>query len=110
MVKETIPYKTVRRILKTHTNSNVTRESVIFVKEYVENLLIDISKKSIKEQEEQNRLRKFHNLPKHKRFHIFIFKRVLAQLLKEQPDFKVGEVARYSRETTLSDKADLEVV
>jgi len=77
MVKETIPYKLVRRILKTHTDKEVTREGVIYVKEFVENLLKEIVEESIREQEEQNRLRQIQNLPQLKRIQVSVFKRLL---------------------------------
>ena len=110
MVKEKIPYKLVRRILKTHTDKEITREGVTYVKEFVENLLKEIAEECIKEQEEQNRLRRIQKLPKLKRIQVSVFKRLLDSLFNETPDFNMGEVAQYSRETTLSDKADIEVV
>ena len=110
MVKETIPYKLVRRILKTHTQKDITREGVICVKEFVENLLKEIAEESIREQEEQNRLRRIQNLPQIKRIRVSVFKRLLGSLFNETPDFNMGEVAQYSSDTTLSDKANIEVV
>jgi predicted transcriptional regulator len=110
MVKEAIPYKTVRRILKTHTDKEVTREGVTYVKEFVENLLKEIAEECIKEQEEQNRLRRIQKLPQLKRIQVSAFKRLLGSLFNETPDFNMGEVAQYSSDTTLSYKADIEVV
>lgn len=110
MVKETIPYKLVRRVLKTHTDKEVTREGVTYVKEFVENLLKEIAEECIKEQEEQNRLRRIQKLPQLKRIQVSVFKRLLDSLFNETPDFNMGEVAQYSSDTTLSDKADMEIV
>lgn len=110
MVKETIPYKLIRRILKTHTDKEVTREGVTYVKEFVENLLKEIAEESIREQEEQNRLRQIQNLPQLKRIQVSVFKRLLDSLFNDTPDLIMGEVAHYSSDTTLSDKANIEVV
>ena len=77
MVKEKIPYKLVRRILKRHTNADITREGVEFVQDYVENLLKEIALECIKEQEELNKFREIQKLPKLKRIQVSVFKRLL---------------------------------
>ena len=107
MIKETISYKLVRRILKTHTDKEVTREGVIYVKEFLDNMLLDIALESAIEINELNKYRGYQNQPELKRIPVSVFLSVLAQLLKQSTDFNHGELGVLNRKTNLSQAVEV---
>ena len=74
MVKETISYKLVRRILKQYTQREVSRKGVLYVRDFLDDILRDISIDSAKELERINQLRQKVNLSEMKRIPQSIFK------------------------------------
>ena len=102
MVKETISYKLVRRILKTHTDKEVTREGVAYVRDFLDRMLLDIALECTIKVEELNKYRDYQNQPELKRIPASIFLSVLAQLLKQSTDFNYGELGVLNSKTNLS--------
>jgi hypothetical protein len=102
-----LPYRTVKRILKENVNGEVTHQSVVCVKSFLDNLCKDIAKASLKEFEKYNELRRFHNLPKVKRIPSSIYKNVLSVLYKEISDVINDDVGNAQEvNTTLSTDAN----
>lgn len=102
MVRETISYKLVRRILKTHTDKEVTHEGVIYVRDFLDRMLLDIALESTIKVDELNKYRGYQNQPELKRIPVSIFLSVLAQLLKQPTDFNNGELGEINSKTNLS--------
>ena len=104
-----IPYKRVRRILKENIEGDVSQDGIIYVKEFIECVIVEIAKASIRELEKYNHLRQIQRMPQLKRIPAFIFKKVSTQTYKQMSDFNDEEGGQYNRDTSFS-KADVEVV
>lgn len=106
-----IQHKRMKRILKQELSGEVTEESVIYVINLLESQLHKICLEVKKQHEEENKLRKFHNLPEHKRFGVNLFLSVVEIPYKSTSNLiSEGEVGQHNIETTLSDKQGIEVV
>ncbi|MCK5635981.1 MAG: hypothetical protein KAH91_01065 [Thermoplasmatales archaeon] len=103
-----IPYKTVKRILKSNVNEEVTHQSVVCVKDFLDNVCKDIATASKREFDNYNELRELHKLPKSKRIPSFIFINFVTRLYNELTDVKDGNVGNASSNvtTTLSTDAN----
>ena len=103
-MQNTLPYKTVKKILKEYVKGEVTHESVIYVKDLLEDISKLIATRSIKEFEEYNHLREIQKLPKLKRIPSSIYLRLCEGLYKCVVDFKLGAKGQHNRETFVSSK------
>jgi len=106
MVKE-LPYKRIRTILKEHTNKDVTREGVTYVKMLLDTILLDIAVSTTIELDEENRYRRYQNQPELKRIPVSIFKRISERVLKEHSVFKSGKLGVLNRNTNLSQASEV---
>lgn len=105
-----IPYKRIRRFLRSEVKGIVSKEACEFMQNYLENFLREICKDVITQHQEQNRLRDFHGLPEYKRIGVSEFISLCEKLDKEMPGCLIeGEVAKLGN-TTLSRKQKKEVV
>lgn len=102
-----LPKKTIKRILSNECGGQVSTESVEFIQHLLENQLKQICKEVIKRQEEENKLRVFHRLPRKKRFEVNLFLKVSEGDIKTNPLLQgVGEEGHRNRDTSLSKKAE----
>ncbi len=104
-----LPLNSIRRSLKDCVNCDLTQESIVYVRDTIDNLLFQLGEDSIKELDELNRSRQIQRLPKLKRCPVTIFIKLLDELFKPTPDFNIGEVGNYNRNTTFPTEA-IEVV
>lgn len=104
-----IPYNTVKRLLKDNIERDLTKESIIYVKNFLDDFIINIGENVEEEYRKECRLRRDFKLPIQNRIHQSILIKVLEKLINDTPDRKSEDIAQYSRETIFSN-ADVEVV
>jgi len=68
-----IPYKRIRRFLRQETKGMVCKKACESMQNYLENFTKQLCRDVVSEHQEQNRLRKFHGLPEHKRIQVSEF-------------------------------------
>ncbi len=108
-MRNEIPYKTVRRILKNYIEGEVPHTGVKSVQHLLDEICINVATASNIEYQNHNQLRQIHSLPKHKRIPESILISLCNELYKQLKCFNDGEIAQHSRDTILS-KANIEVV
>jgi len=101
-----IPEHLVKKLLKERIRGNVSHESVVFVRDYLQSILDMLADNSIVELEELNRLRQIQKLPKLKRYPVSIFINLSDELFNQPLDFKLGEVGQNNIDTTFSTEAE----
>ena len=104
-----IPQNTIKEILKTNVKEDLCKESIVYVKEFIDDVLIKISKALEIEHKITNQERRDLKLPELKRIDKLILKRVLENQFKSTSNFKDGDRGQYNIETLFS-KASIEVV
>ena len=102
MVKK-LPLKLIRRTLKEYVKGEITQESIIYVRDVLDNVLCQLGEDSIKELDKSNRLRQIQGLPKLKRYPVSVFIKLSDELFNQPPDFKFGEAGQYNNETVCSE-------
>jgi hypothetical protein len=103
-------FKTVRRFCKEQLNGDITKEAVIFCQSLLEQYLITICHNVKIQQEEMNRLREFHHLPKLRRYGVSTYINRVGEGYKTPPDWMIeGEQAKPVNTCLSKYKADEEV-
>ena len=109
MVREKIPYKLVKRVVKNYVSCELSSESTLYLQDYVTNMLNEISVLISEEFESYNFHRKSVKLQRIKRINIFILKRAIKKFIRSNFDTRLGNIGQNNRETIFS-KAGAEVV
>jgi len=109
MVREKIPYKLVKRVVKNYVSCEISNESILYLQDYVTNILNEISGLISEEFESCNVQRKSIKLQRIKRINIFILKRAIKKFIRSNFDIRRGDIGQNNRETMFS-KAGVEVV
>ena len=104
-----ISQNVVKEIIKEYVNNDLCKESIVYVKEFIDDTLKQISKSIEIEHLKTNQQRKYLCLKEHKRIHPSIIINVLENQFKSTSDFKDGDRGQYNIETLFS-KANEEVV
>lgn len=102
MVKK-LPLKLIRRTLKEYVKGEITQESIIYVRDILDNVLCQLGEDSIKELDKSNRLRQIQGLPKLKRYPVSVFIKLSDELFNQPPDFNDGDTGHYNSETVFSE-------
>ena len=108
--EQRIPLKTIKRIIKHHTNKEVSNETCEYVRNMVENNLKELSYEIKEELEELNSLRSKCNLPKLKRIKLDLCKNLITKKYKPCPHFDNSKLGNYQKCKQLTCKADAEVI
>ena len=108
-MKRKMPYNIVKEILKENVKEDICKESIIYVNEFLDDVLFKISKSIEEEHQISNKERMYYNLPIKKRIDKSILKKVLDSLFKTTSGFKIREVGQNNIDTTFL-KANVEVV
>ena len=104
-----IPLNTVKRILKEHIKGDVTQEGVIYVRDLIQDMLIQLADNSVVEQERTNGLREQLGIRKCKRIDKSIFINLSTQLFNKPSVELIDETGQQNIDTVFS-KANLKVV
>jgi hypothetical protein len=104
-----IPLNTVRRILKEHIKGDVTQEGVIYVRDFLQDMLIQLADNCAVEQERTNLLREQLGIRKCKRIDKSVFINLSTQLFNQPPVELIDETGQRNIDTVFS-KANVEVV
>lgn len=105
-----IPINLVKRILKERSKGNVSLESVIYVRDLIQDILDKLADASIIEFEELNRYRQIQKLPKLKRYPVSVFINLSDELFKPTVVNKSEEIGEMNNNTIFSTEAGIEVV
>jgi hypothetical protein len=113
MVKEDklIPYKRIKRIIGKNVNGEVvSKEAVEYLQTLLESQLKLICDNVVIQHKEMNRLRKYHGLREKRRIQVSDFLNLSGTKINPDLFFShEGEVGSHNGNTTLSDKANIEV-
>jgi len=100
-----IPLKTIGRILKHYINKEVSKETIVSVRDDVEIILKCLCEDLVKEVDESNKIRTKANLPIIKRITRSIFKSLSTQIFKRHSDLDTGNIGQDNRDTMLQSNA-----
>jgi hypothetical protein len=104
-----LPYKVIQRILKGYCRrQQISKQSVEYVKSFLENQLEEICRYAIEDLKETNSIRKRAGLPEQKRISVSQFKNLPMKPYNPTDYFNLDERGHRNRETRLS-KANMEV-
>jgi len=103
-----ISHRAITNILKNKIQGEVSHDGITYVIEFLESICEYIADESIKELDNENKLRRFHSQYKLKRIPSSVYKRILAELYKKIFRLKDGDVGNAPKRvtTTLSIEAD----
>ena len=109
-MKRKIPYNIVKEILKENVKEDICKESIIYVKEFLDDVLFKISKSIEKEHQISNKERMNYNLPRKKRIDKSILINLSDNQFKSTSYFLIGDVGQYNIDTMLRPNANKEVM
>ena len=101
------PYHMLRRFLKAQIEYEISKEYILYVKEFLDEMLNQIAIGTLKELDEINRLRGIQKLHKLKRIDESIFINLLDKTFKPKMNFNHGETGRTNKDTVLSEAIEV---
>ena len=104
-----IPLNTVKNIISDYWEGDISQECVENVSEIISNFIDMLIQEGVNEFKDYNGRRRLQGLPELKRLQGSTFIKLSDELFKPTPDFKLGEVGNYNRNTTFPTEA-VEVV
>ena len=104
-----LPLNTVKNVISEYWDGEISQECVNDVSEIISNFIDMLIREGVKEFKDYNGRRRIQGLPELKRLQSSVFMKFADELLKPTPDFKLGEVGNYNRNTTFPTEA-VEVV
>jgi hypothetical protein len=105
-----ISYCGMKRILKCYLDGDISEKTIIYCQELLEQYLKELCKRIVIQQEEMNRLREFHGLPKLKRYSVSTNINGVGEVFNPSSVWLIeGEVGKLKKTTLSKYKADEEV-
>lgn len=93
----------VRKSVSQYWEGEISQDTIIYIRDILEDVLTQISKEVVREIEERNYIREKVNLPVKKRIKASSIKMISVKVYKSVDDSKCSEVGQNNRDTTLQE-------